>query len=863
MTSALPWRSGSVAALVKSLGDVGCLAIITVVTLGVGVLNQSFTGFPKGYDAYGHLSKIKLLVDYFPNVDWNSEWYSGQLYSEGSFPALFHYFGALLVGLFGVSPPSALIAIAAASYLVTGWGLYGLVRVASGNRAAALLAALLLLSSSGFWIYIVEGGLYPRILGMAFLALFGFLVTLYVKRRSRLVYVATVLALAATLSSHLLVGAIGVAFGLLMIAAFPMPLTQKVRELAKLLIPTGLVVSYFYVPYALTLMKPGPLPLLTREYTAIPVSALVEPGQPGGQFESLPFFLVPLAVALTIASIVMMHRRTRLPVYALGAVVGIAALASLVYAFVGLPVPGLFLYAFQPGQALFFASWFLAAFIGLTLSQLKLPRWVGLALVMVLVSYTFVTSQDVVRGEYNGDNAVKRQVESALTVDPSERQYRVGVSWDGGSDWIGSQSDIPQTRGYQQQGVLHADWQYWLEQAVWSPRPNYAETSFLLNWYAVKTLYGGPDPAVVSRFEARPDLYTPLTPGLPASARTFQYINPSPILSARSTSTALVIGSYSSYALILRAIALSGLDSNSLIPIRGGDYVDDHSAADLAQFSQVILYGFKVHDELRAMALIASYVRQGGSVLIEANNSPFEVTSSAPDPIPGGQVVKTGIGPSWNFDNVPGPITDNVDFNSFAAATYNGGPWGVSYIPVAQLKSWAQPVLFSGGRPVVVAGALGAGRVVWSGLNLPFHSVINQAIEESRLLAQEIAWAAPDHGGSASYSTNFVNPQLRRIVVSSPAAGVLFKENWFADWHASVNGTAAQVFRAGPDFMYVPLESSVTYPVQLEFAFTRSLLEWSSDGISVLAVIGLVAYFAAGVISRRRPRRWTRTKTHR
>jgi hypothetical protein len=52
--------------------------VIAAATLFAGFSNHAFTGFPKGYDAYGHMSKIKLLVDYFPNTDWNYQWYSGE-----------------------------------------------------------------------------------------------------------------------------------------------------------------------------------------------------------------------------------------------------------------------------------------------------------------------------------------------------------------------------------------------------------------------------------------------------------------------------------------------------------------------------------------------------------------------------------------------------------------------------------------------------------------------------------------------------------------------------------------------------------------------------------------------------------------
>jgi hypothetical protein len=828
------------------------MALIAVVTIVVGVLNHSFTGFPKGYDAYGHLSKVKLLVDYFPNADWNHEWYSGMLYSEGSFPALFHYVGWFLVAGLGLSTAAAFIAISAASFVAIGWGLYGIVRVATGNHLAALAAVFALTSSPAYWLYILEGGLYPRIIGMAFIALFGFFAVLYHRDNGRLPFVAMVISLAGVLSSHLLVGAIGVALALLVIVARPISIAQRLLEAGKLLVPTGLVVAYFYLPYAV--QRPRSVPLFTSIYPPVPLSSLFVPGTPGGQFESLPFFLVPATIGL--AAVAAVSRRLPKDAFARRLIVifGIAGLVSLMYTFIGLPAPARFIYAFQPGQALFFATWFLSAVVGLTLSSLKLPLPAIAGVLVFLIAFTVVTTADVARGEIVGENSVKQELQAALQVDQSERQYRVGVSWDGASDWINSRSDVPQTGGYQQQGQLNPDWQYWLQTAVWNRAPNYKETNFLLDWFGVKSLYGGPDPTVVDKFEARPDLYRSMTPQASPIARTFEFINATPVLSASSTRTALVIGDDAAYTLVLKAVSLSDFDSQLLIPIRGGTYLDDRSPTELAQFDQVILYGFRVHSRAKASALLAAYVTNGGSVVIEANNSPFEDTASAPEPIPGTQVKKVGIGPAWNLTGRPSPITSGIDLAAFAPASYQGGPWGISYIPLALIRSWAEPVLLSDGRPVLVAGTLGRGRLVWSGLNLPYHAVTNHTEQESRLLAQEIAWASPSRPAASDYVATFVNPQLRQIKVSGPAMGVLFKENWFANWHVSIDGKPVTLYQAGPGFMYVPFPHNQTFPADVTFQFARSPVEWLGDAISVAALVALLGYLLGGIGMLRRRR---------
>lgn len=816
------------------------MTAIAAVTLVTGFANRSFLTFPKGYDAYGHMSKVRFLVDYFPNAGWNSEWYSGQFFSEGSFPPLFHYTAATLVGWFGMSIEAALVAIVAASFAAIACALYGLVRVATGNVFAGAIGALLLLSANAFWSYILLGGLYPRILGMAFLSLFAFFAVLHLKSDSVVAYVGAVLSLAGTLTSHLLLGAIGVALAVVIVAALS---RRRLVDGARLLLPPALLAAFFYVPYVVGLARPSPVPVFTRDYAPVSIAALLG----GSTLETLSFLLT--SVALVVPPVVYFGRqfavsavtRRLMPVLAIGGA------GSLVYALVGLPLPHLFIYNFQPGQALFFAAWFMAGLTGLAMSAAAVARVPRVIVPLIAVALLGVVAFGPARlsaGVIDADNPAKHELQNALVVDPADRQHRVGVASDAGSDWIDARYDVPQTRGYQQQGVVDADWQYWFESGVWSPAANYDEKNFLLDWYAVKPFYGAP---VASRFAQRPDLYAPQNP----SGQTFDYVNSSPILAARTTRTALVVGGDAAYRYFVRAIAPSGLDSESVIPVRGGDYLDGNSLAELRQFDLVVLYGYRTHDLASAFRTLNAYVAGGGNVLIEANNSALESSSNAPAPVPGSSVQKGQLVGDWRFSSASSPITSGVQLGGFDPAEYNGGPWGISYIPAASVAPWASPVLFSGGHPVVVAGALGAGHVVWSGMNLPFHAATTMNPEESRLLANEITWAAPKSSVPPAYEAEFVNPQLRRVVVQSSADGVLFKESAVANWQATVNGRTLTIYHAGPDFMYVRLPADISYPATAVFAFNRTAVEWVGDTISAASLVGLAVWLVVRRLRKR------------
>ena len=73
-----------------------------------------------------------------------------------------------------------------------------------------------------------------------------------------------------------------------------------------------------------------------------------------------------------------------------------------------------------------------------------------------------------------------------------------------------------------------------------------------------------------------------------------------------------------------------------------------------------------------------------------------------------------------------------------------------------------------------------------------------------------------------------------------------------ANWRAAVDGHDVEIYRAGPDFMYIPLHG-LSQRTLVTLSFTRTALEWTGDGVSLLALGGLLLYWVAA--SRRRFRR--------
>jgi hypothetical protein len=93
-------------------------------------------------------------------------------------------------------------------------------------------------------------------------------------------------------------------------------------------------------------------------------------------------------------------------------------------------------------------------------------------------------------------------------------------------------------------------------------------------------------------------------------------------------------------------------------------------------------------------------------------------------------------------------------------------------------------------------------------------------------------------------------PGRMRIVLSGPSAGpayLLVSENWYPDWHATVDGKAAPVHRGDYAFLSVALPPGAR-EVRLDFAsraYSRGKL---ISGVALLATLGL---FAATVVGKR------------
>ncbi|MFQ6000821.1 MAG: 6-pyruvoyl-tetrahydropterin synthase-related protein, partial [Anaerolineae bacterium] len=676
---------------------------------------------------------------------------------------------------------------------------------------------------------------------------------LYSGKRSRSIFIALVISVSLALASHLLIGAVTVASVSLYLLFVLKEGRARVSEPFKLSALGFSLGAFWLIP--LIAARPGsrfwggrgsPLPLPDLFTAGFRRDAALGP--------------LLITAALILLALRFLHREkigsSKRPEF-FGALLltGLASLFGLLYITIGhLPFypKDLYIDGLPPSSASFLPALSLALFDGLLLAD-WLERWGGrslwtrliprglIALMGVVLLLEIPTLRSDIR-DVSQPNSDQKIAQGITQVDSSETNYRFGTDSAFVADWFSYLYDTPQTRDYFAQGVPYRVWQFWQEYTIWAQEDEIPTTNFLLDWFAIKWFLVGPPHYGSAKFLNRPQYYTLVSLEDQTGWYEFLYRDTSPILSATSISTALILGRGSNYDSLFRSLAHSNFNSQHVITLRGPNYLDDLTLDELSSFDLVVLYGFDYRDQGKAFDLLADYVRGGGGLIVEVNGSPLDNASSIPEPIPVSRATATNYGPEWNLTSADHEILEGIDLSAFSPAIYDGGPWGVSSAEETDIRDWAQPILFTNGHPIIVAGQYGQGRVVWTGMNLPYHILSYRNQNESRFLAQMIEWVAGEGGPQPDYEAQFIHPQKRVVNVLSPAKGVLFKESFFPNWHAYVAGRESTIYRAGPDFIYLPLPKDTPYPIEVILEYKKSILEWISLGISLITLLGLAAY---------------------
>ncbi len=325
-----------------------------------------------------------------------------------------------------------------------------------------------------------------------------------------------------------------------------------------------------------------------------------------------------------------------------------------------------------------------------------------------------------------------------------------------------------------------------------------------------------------------------------------------------SRPTVLVIGDNRkvvSYEQILRVANLGGLSWRDAYLIRGRKDIDAYSPDELKKFDVLILHGYSYKNKDKAWKLIEDYVNQGGRVLVETG---WQYTAAdwemeeAPLILPFESLGWQNIGPTKDYV-IAKDLKNKVKIENFDPLVWEDKGWGFSSFTPSDLRDWGEVILSVKGFPLVVRGKKGEGRIVWSGMNLPAHTIRHQNDEEVKFFHTLMTWLM---GGKKieDYSLTVDRPQPDKAGFTinqdtSEPTSLFWRESYHPHWQAMITeGTEGKlkaqreglkVYEAGTGLMLISLPP-VSPGTKVTLSYQTPVSYWLARAISLVSFIFLL-----------------------
>jgi hypothetical protein len=808
------------AGLPRTLLDIGAVALVLAAVAAVGFVLTVWTGFPKGTDAYSHLTRLQFVAEFFPRHEWLYSWAAGMPAFE-TYPELPYLAAAPVTKFLGA--PASLILIAFAGFSLLGLGLYGTVRTATGSSVGGLVAALGAIGSMATWTWIVNGGVYARVFAAGLAACACWAAARWLGGGGRIAFTMTALLLAAALASHQFVGAV-FAFGIGM-ATLAHPGPGRVRRAATLALATFLLASPAIVP---PLVRYGGFASaflgLDRVLLTSPATVLVDPLHIG-------VALLPIV----LLSLIAMGRPRRAVVLLLGALV--LWVAYLFAPDLGIPSHLYYVTGIDPFTVTFLIAIIAAVLGGFALGLARaapIPAWRrhgAAAIAIALVALNLWLGPSALRAsngyprieDSTAPGAIEALARRTIVVNGSDPAHRFLPAIAAESVWFSYVYAKPQLRDYYGTGVVHPDWLAWVNAAIYTAPLREGRFRAALDWFAIDsfTLFNDPNFTGNQAAFDRDNALTLITASDPPAFREYGVRGAGAIWRPTNARLLVVVGAREEYDTVARMTLDRGARPGTLIPIWWPDTADRLPNELLQRAQAVVIEDGRFGDRAAAERSLATYAAGGGRVLLDAHGA----SSGLSDFWPVDGASDEAIG-EWRLH----ASSASLRVVDFAPARYDDGPWGA---PVGTaLHADGRVILDQAGRPLVADRVAGKGAVVWIGGNLLYHAKAYANDVESDFL---MGLFGP-LGGDATVSGDARRLDPERVTVhASGAGGVFISESYHPKWTARwSDGSALPVFYAGPGLIYVPTPSSEG-TLTLEFGRT-----WIDYGVWVLVILGLV-----------------------
>jgi hypothetical protein len=333
----------------------------------------------------------------------------------------------------------------------------------------------------------------------------------------------------------------------------------------------------------------------------------------------------------------------------------------------------------------------------------------------------------------------------------------------------------------------------------------------------------------------------------------------------------LVIGQdeVGAYNQVFRLGMLGIFPYKEAILVWGRGEVDGYEAAELSQFDVLLLHGYTYKNRQKADKLLKNYAMSGGKVFIDTGwqyTVPDWETKSeeiALEVIPFKKLLWRDLGKTGDFVLENKKIGGWADVSQFTPLVWGDQPWSVSTAEKSDFKDWTKVVLSVEGYPLIVAGEVGEGRVIWSGMNIFPHVKQGEKTnnEELKLLANLFSWLV-EGKTKESFPVTYKreNPDRVEFMVEKdlPNGGnLLWKEAYYPDFRArlltvrgnQLGATNLKTYRAGPSFVLIKTPE-LKRGDRIVYEYRQPLSEKIFFGVSLLTLLFLLVMAAEGILLR-------------
>ncbi len=308
----------------------------------------------------------------------------------------------------------------------------------------------------------------------------------------------------------------------------------------------------------------------------------------------------------------------------------------------------------------------------------------------------------------------------------------------------------------------------------------------------------------------------------------------------------LVISDFPGYEQIWRMLAAENLNSRFVITVNQDKFIDSYNRNDLKNFDAIILHNYDYYNKSKAFRMLQEYVKEGGKVFIDTGGEIKDSQSNQLDELlPVKSTERKELSKDWGLEVVDDPITSGIDFSKFGPPIFNNDPWKFSY-PVKDfdLRDDSKVILKNNGKPILIVRNYGLGKVIWSGMNLPYHFNQYNIVEEEKffknILGQLIEIKKHD---ILPVQVLWKSPENITIKDNINTKGILVKEELYDSWTLNLRGGSIKypaLYKAGPTypgFMYIPLNNSKQQTFSIDLKYHGLVSYWVYAFVSLVSII--------------------------